>query len=245
MCPKMLLKPRRAPLGGYNHNVLYQQRMFHAQTEDSGLERTRIFTHLFHDGAVVETLRMDYGHLTKDVDEAERVRQLMQQQHKQILHRLRTGELDAQIELLLRLPRGAADSTPEALQARQPASSLCKALGHMSERELQTLRRGRAVSRELAAMADAVPAGIPLTSQSDYPTIEIGAVDNERSAQVLELVLDAAVAPGERDESPHEQRPTKPYHPALRRPETPMERSRVEAAPSLEPIPVAVSGGEE
>jgi hypothetical protein len=242
MCSKMLLKPRRTPLGGYNHNVLYQERMFHAQTEDSGLERTRIFTHLFHDGAVVETLRMDYGHLTKDEDEAERVRQLMQQQHKQVLRRLKTGELDKQIARLLGSPSDAADSPPPAPQARQPASSLCKALGHMSERELHALRHGRAVSRELATVADAVPAGIPLTSLSEYPTIEIGAVDNERNAQVLELVLDAAVAPHQLDEALREQRTTKPYHPALPRPGTPMERSLVEAIQTLEPIPVTVGG---
>ena len=38
------------PLLGFNNNVRHRGRVFHIQTEDSGIRHARIVTHLFADG---------------------------------------------------------------------------------------------------------------------------------------------------------------------------------------------------
>ena len=43
----------RAPLHGYNHNVRYRNRIYHVQTEDSGVDNPHIYTHLFHGGVIL------------------------------------------------------------------------------------------------------------------------------------------------------------------------------------------------
>ena len=40
----------RAPLLGYNTNVRHKGKLFHIQTEDSGIGHPHIITHLFADG---------------------------------------------------------------------------------------------------------------------------------------------------------------------------------------------------
>ena len=39
-----------SPLLGYNNNVRHKGRVFHIQTEDSGVNHPHIITHLFADG---------------------------------------------------------------------------------------------------------------------------------------------------------------------------------------------------
>ena len=49
----------RSPVLGYNHNVRYAGRLWHVQTEDSGVQNPHLFTHLFHDGTILATKRLD------------------------------------------------------------------------------------------------------------------------------------------------------------------------------------------
>ena len=50
----------RSPLLGYNHNIRYNGRLYHVQTEDSGVNNPHIFTHLFHGGTILASHRSDY-----------------------------------------------------------------------------------------------------------------------------------------------------------------------------------------
>ncbi len=91
-------------LTGFNTNVRYRGLGFHVQTEDGGRNRPRIVTHLFREGRILASLRTDYGDLldpkepdSADVEEA--IRDLMQEQHKEMLRRLTRGEFDARIEV--------------------------------------------------------------------------------------------------------------------------------------------------
>src|SRR6266498_3195094 len=86
------MKPR-SPVLGYNHNVRYAQRLWHVQTEDSGVHNPHIFTHLFHDGTILATKRLDYDP-TSDVGV---VQKLMQAQHKAMLRDLKQGAFDDKI----------------------------------------------------------------------------------------------------------------------------------------------------
>ena len=87
----------RPPLRGYNHNLRHLDRTFHVQTEDSGLAKLHIFTHLFHGGTIISSKRTDY--LEEDADED--VQKLMQEQHKDMLKGLRTGSFNERIQKLL------------------------------------------------------------------------------------------------------------------------------------------------
>ncbi len=81
---------KRPPLLGYNHNVRHAGRLFHVQTEDSGLTRLYVTTHLFLDGTILATARTQY--LADEPDEV--VQKKMQVQHKTMLKRLRDGDFD-------------------------------------------------------------------------------------------------------------------------------------------------------
>src|SRR5260221_10351377 len=84
----------RSPLLGYNHNVRYAGRLYHVQTEDSGLNNPHVFTHLFFGGTILASKRVDY----KPEDPDNIVQKMMQTQHKGMLKELRAGAFDAKIE---------------------------------------------------------------------------------------------------------------------------------------------------
>jgi hypothetical protein len=86
------MKPR-SPVLGYNHNVRYAGRLWHVQTEDSGVNNPHIFTHLFHDGTILATKRVDYD----PGCEVGVVQKLMQAQHKAMLRDLKQGAFDDKI----------------------------------------------------------------------------------------------------------------------------------------------------
>ena len=91
----------RPPLRGYNHNIRYRNRVYHVQTEDSGLENPHVFTHLFLEGQIISSARTDYEDLVADADNEKKVRKLMQEQHKSLMKRLRGGEFDEKIVTLM------------------------------------------------------------------------------------------------------------------------------------------------
>jgi hypothetical protein len=103
----------REPLAGYNHNIHYHERIYHVQTEDSGLARPHILTHLFLDGMIIASLRTDYSELIAAPDNEAVVREIMQEQHKQIMKMLRRGELDQRIDELKDPDKAAVELAAE------------------------------------------------------------------------------------------------------------------------------------
>jgi hypothetical protein len=83
----------RSPVLGYNHNVRYVGRLWHVQTEDSGVQSPHVFTHLFHDGTILATKRLDYD----PTSDPGVVQKLMQAQHKAMLRDLKQGKFDDKI----------------------------------------------------------------------------------------------------------------------------------------------------
>jgi len=106
---------RKSPLLGYNHNLQYKGRLYHVQTEDSGLSSPHIFTHLFFDGTILATKKTTYDHILQEKDRDDRIRKLMQEQHKNMMKELLHGLYDERIfELLGSL---SADSIPQEIPA--------------------------------------------------------------------------------------------------------------------------------
>lgn len=88
-----MARAARSPILGFNHNVRYHGRIYHVQTEDSGVSHNRVFTHLFFEGTIIASKRYDYN---EDVSE-DQVRLLMQNQHKAILKELKLAAYDEKI----------------------------------------------------------------------------------------------------------------------------------------------------
>lgn len=80
---------------GFNNNVKYGGNVFHIQTEDSGLDRPHIITHLFADGGrIIKSNKRSYATEVKRDDIAAYVRQLMKGQHMEMAIMLREGKFD-------------------------------------------------------------------------------------------------------------------------------------------------------
>ncbi len=87
------------PLLGFNNNVRHRGRIFHIQTEDSGVKNPRIVTHLFADGGrIIKTTRTEYTEHISRADMQTFVRGLMKEQHKAMFTALRMGDLDTLLE---------------------------------------------------------------------------------------------------------------------------------------------------
>ena len=82
---------------GYNHNVKYGDRVYHVQTEDSGVDNPHIITHLFFGGNIIESRKQAYNDIAKSPNLKEQLVPLMQLQHKNMLKDLIRGAFDAKI----------------------------------------------------------------------------------------------------------------------------------------------------
>jgi hypothetical protein len=105
-------------LGGFNHNFRHQGQLFHVQTEDSGRKNPQIVTHLYHGGTILATQRLSYADRLQDPDLRQVLEQLMRAQHKEMLRRLRDGELCRE---LARCIPAADDSAPDTVAAAMVA----------------------------------------------------------------------------------------------------------------------------
>lgn len=88
---------------GYNNDVEYRKKTFHIQTEDRGEASASIETQIFHAGAILDTSIISYEKVlkaTQDIDERiEKIRHLMQGNHKKLYKKLFAGEYDEMVGL--------------------------------------------------------------------------------------------------------------------------------------------------
>ena len=83
------------PLMGYNTNVRHKGKLYHLQTEDSGVDKPHIITHLFADGGrILASKKTSYAEHVGKPDYKDIVKALMQDQHKGVFIELRDGVYD-------------------------------------------------------------------------------------------------------------------------------------------------------
>jgi hypothetical protein len=88
-----------SPVLGFNNNVKHKGRVFHIQTEDSGIRHPHVITHLFADGGrILKTTKTSYAEHVGDAALTETVRTLMKEQHKAMFIALRDGQYDHLID---------------------------------------------------------------------------------------------------------------------------------------------------
>jgi hypothetical protein len=79
---------------GYNHNLKHKGEIFHVQTEDSGVTNPHIVTLLNWRGTVISTKKTSYSDILKADNLPTVLKELMKEQHSEMMRRLESGEFD-------------------------------------------------------------------------------------------------------------------------------------------------------
>lgn len=118
-------------LVGYNTNVPYKGVIYHVQTEDSGLKNPMLITLLYLKGTILASKKTNYSHIAFSPDYKEKVRELMKEQHKNMIKELIAGKHTSVGEA----PPEAKDEDSATDQARNnaeqqtdPKSQIAKSL---------------------------------------------------------------------------------------------------------------------
>jgi FHA domain len=84
---------------GFNNNLKHKGKQYHVQTEDSGLGKPHIITHVFADGGrIIKSHKRSYADAVDREDVSAFVRALMKGQHMEMVQWLREGRFDPIID---------------------------------------------------------------------------------------------------------------------------------------------------
>lgn len=109
----------QSPLVGYNTNVRHKGKLYHIQTEDSGVSHPHVITHLFADGGrIIASRKTGYAEHLGAKELAGIVKKLMQEQHKAMFIELRDCVYDTEAP-----PPPAAEPAQPAVAAAPPAAN--------------------------------------------------------------------------------------------------------------------------
>lgn len=124
---------------GYNHNLMYKGEVFHVQTEDSGVANPHIITLLYRGGVIISSKKTSYSDILKMDNLEVVVEELMKEQHKDMMRRLKAGEFDekafsikAQLIENYEIPTLAPEADPVADLFSFSASPGSKSKGDVS-----------------------------------------------------------------------------------------------------------------
>jgi hypothetical protein len=102
-------------LTGYNTDFKYQGKVYHVQTEDGGVNSPFITSLLYFQGAILASRKTSYADILKADCLDDVVRDLMMEQHKQMIRDLMQGKLN--------IANAPHESTYQPQEAAQPAPS--------------------------------------------------------------------------------------------------------------------------
>jgi hypothetical protein len=108
---------------GFNHNIKHKGKVYHVQTEDSGINNPHIITHLFVGGNILATKKGSYSDIVRAPNLAELVRELMEEQHKEMLRNLVNGVYD-QVNNAASTSYQPGEIHTEGPKARPPAPEM-------------------------------------------------------------------------------------------------------------------------
>jgi len=93
--PSAMTKTFEKAVTGFNHNIKHKGKVYHVQTEDSGVNNPHIITHLFVGGNILASKKTSYADILNAENLSEVVRELMEEQHKEMLRNLINGVYDS------------------------------------------------------------------------------------------------------------------------------------------------------
>jgi hypothetical protein len=162
-----MTKPLRSPVVGYNHNLRYRGRLFHVQTEDSGPVNPHVFTHLFYEGTILSSKKLQYS--AESHEDAVKVQ--MQQLHKSMMRELTAGDHDQRVTAFFAARGQEAFSEPPPSRPQAPAAAAPAAAAAPPP-------AAQVVTGELFAAPVGAPApalGVPVVQVSG---VVAGSIDN-------------------------------------------------------------------
>ncbi|CAN5493114.1 hypothetical protein BH09MYX1_BH09MYX1_60090 [soil metagenome] len=206
---------------GFNNNVKYKDRVYHIQTEDSGLNKPHIITHLFADGGrVIKSHKRNYGDQLTREDITLHVRGLMKGQQMEMIVALRDGKFDLVIE-------GKAIGGMETLIAPPDV-------------DIKAIKKKKADGAAAAAASTDFKTTVQSATSSQAPAAP-GAPASPESATPAQTAQAAQAAqpaqPPARPSQPQIRRPTPPPLPTAKAPNDAPAASRP-MPPSLPHSPV-------
>jgi hypothetical protein len=112
---------------GFNHNIKHKGKVYHVQTEDSGVNNPHIITHLFVGGNILASKKTSYADILNAENLAEVVRELMEEQHKEMLRNLINGVYDSYEHIATRhYQPGQLAPEAEQVKAQAPVAPVAK-----------------------------------------------------------------------------------------------------------------------
>jgi hypothetical protein len=77
---------------GFNSDILFRGKTFHIQTEDWGFDNPYLVSRIFHNGAVLKTIKTSYADVFRQgpVRNVEALRLALRKQHSQVCETLST-----------------------------------------------------------------------------------------------------------------------------------------------------------
>ncbi len=113
-------------LTGYNTDFKFQGKVYHCQTEDGGMGSPFITSLMYHQGAILARRKTSYEDIIKADCLEDVVRELMMEQHKQMIRDLMQGKLEV----------NANAQAPEAAEPKATTSASPPKAKEMKERSL-------------------------------------------------------------------------------------------------------------
>jgi hypothetical protein len=229
-----------SPQLGFNNNVRHKGRVFHIQTEDSGVKRPHIITHLFMDGGrILKSNKTSYAEFLDEDELAKKIRSLMQEQHKAMFIALRAGKFDHMFEPAADATAADASSAGAPAPASQEVARPAEAAPALAPAAAAPEPTGPA-ARPADEDARFVRASLPSTTGVSLPPV---APPSEGAVERRAHAVAEAPAEGLAPEAPHASpapaaavAPLRPS-PAARQPEPPPSAPR--ASPLAPPPPSA------
>lgn len=113
-------------LTGYNTDFKFDGKVFHCQTEDGGVHSPFITSLMYHQGAILASRKTSYADILRADCLEDVVRELMMEQHKQMIRDLMQNKLEVNVNAPHHeepAPKAAAPAPPAPEVKRAPPPS--------------------------------------------------------------------------------------------------------------------------
>ena len=114
-------------LTGYNTDFKFDGKIYHCQTEDGGINSPFITSLMYHQGAILASRKTSYEDIIKADCLEDVVRELMMEQHKQMIRDLMQGKLQVNANAPPQAATATKASVPNAPAPAAPAPEAKKA----------------------------------------------------------------------------------------------------------------------
>ena len=169
-------------LPGFNHNVRFNDRIYHVQTEDNGLKTASVVTQVFLAGQVLALEKISYRDVLDELPaENERIAEIqyrMREQHKTLLKRVTQGAFERRVETLIHEGVASPDAgrapprpTPTADVPNPPGEQTTDALPALAQAAQNTASDAATMRIEESDFLSSLDAEVRRHIEASDPTL--------------------------------------------------------------------------